>query len=477
MKKMKGIIKKTVAAAMCAIVAVSFAGCGKKASNSDTKTITIWSGDGHSKLFMEEQVKNWNDTVGKEKGLRIEYIVKTGDVSQQIDLAMENGTAPDLFTSGDAEKLAAQGKIAALDDIKGLKPIMEKYADYMMPSRCQIDGKTYVIPMSATTYGIVYNVDMFKEAGLVDKDGNATPPKTLSELREYAKKLTNPEKKEYGIIFPGKWSEWVGVDVAKMAVPSCGYISGYDPKDGTFNYDAQAETAKTLVGIKKDGSFYPGVEGLDNDPARARFAEGGIGMKTAGSYDYGVFTDQFPAKINWAVAPFPVADENNMYKQHMDISGSLYINSKSLETLGEDAIVEVYNFFYGEDMVKEQYKKGMAIPLNMDWVDGVKVDSSLKHGECWTQFCKLTSVSKPSPMTVKTDVSGKESFGTKFKTEFWPNASSDAAIEKYAKEWSNIMNDGAKKYREMDPDYDPAALSVIVPDWDASRTEWDPDKQ
>ena len=467
---MKGFAKKAIVFAAVAAVAVSSAGCGKKAAvDSNLTTVSIWSGNGHDKAFMDEQIKKWNDSEGKKLGINIDYTVKSGDLSEQIDLAMENGTAPDLFTSCDAEKLAAQGKLASIDDIDGLKPITEKYAEFMMPSRVKIDGKTYSIPNSSTTYGLIYNVDMFKAAGLVDKDGNATPPETLKELREYAKKLTNPSKKEYGIIFPGKWSEWYGVDVAKMAVPSCGYISGYNPKTGEYDYKAEAEVAKTIIGIKKDGSYYPGVEGLDNDPARARFAEGGIAMKTAGSYDYGVLTDQFPAKINWAVAPFPVADENDMYKQHMDISGGYYINQKSVEKIGEDKIVAVMNFLYGDDLLKSAYSKGMTIPLKMDWVEGTKVDSSLKHGECWTAFCKLTDVSKPSPMGRKSETTGAVSFGSKFINEIWPKALDDATRDKYAQEWADTKNAGIKKYQEMYPDYDAEALGSILSDWDASR--------
>ena len=72
---------------------------------------------------------------------------------------------------------------------------------------------------------------------------------------------------------------------------------------------------QTIIGIKEDGSYMPGVESLTNDAARAKFGAGGIGMKVAGSFDYGVLTEQFPAQIEWGVAPYPVADENDTYLQ------------------------------------------------------------------------------------------------------------------------------------------------------------------
>ncbi|UKI35906.1 MAG: hypothetical protein L6V93_17925 [Clostridiales bacterium] len=53
---------------------------------------------------------------------------------------------------------------------------------------------------------------------------------------------------------------------------------------------------EAIMQIKSDGSYYPGAEGIDNDPARARFAEGNIGMKIGYSWDVGVLNDQFPCK-------------------------------------------------------------------------------------------------------------------------------------------------------------------------------------
>jgi len=97
--------------------------------------------------------------------------------------------------------------------------------------------------------------------------------------------------------------------ILHAAVPSSG-SEGFDPKTGKFDYSVLKPVLETVMGIKEDGSFYPGAEGLDNDPARARFAEGNIGMKFAWSWDVGVFNDQFAAKCDWGVAPIPVEDKN-----------------------------------------------------------------------------------------------------------------------------------------------------------------------
>ncbi|MBR6849880.1 MAG: extracellular solute-binding protein, partial [Lachnospiraceae bacterium] len=67
------------------------------------------------------------------------------------------------------------------------------------------NGKTYTVPITAGPQGLLYNKDLFKAAGLVDENGEPTPPETFDELVEYAKILTDVGKKQYGIILPLKW--------------------------------------------------------------------------------------------------------------------------------------------------------------------------------------------------------------------------------------------------------------------------------
>jgi multiple sugar transport system substrate-binding protein len=108
-----------------------------------------------------------------------------------------------------------------------LKPYMERDGvnDSIFPaaprSYTQFKGTRCALPLLADAYGLYYNEDMLRKAGL---DG---PPKTTSELMEYAKKLTvrNPDGSlkvvgldpvlswysntpaNFGPMFGGKWVE------------------------------------------------------------------------------------------------------------------------------------------------------------------------------------------------------------------------------------------------------------------------------
>lgn len=451
---MKKIFRMMLALGMSAIVATSFVGCsngGSDVSSSEVTTITVWTGNGHDKAFLNEEVAKWNETVGKEKGIKIDYSVQDGNISEKIDLAFTSGQAPDLFGGGSISKLSENGHIIALDDIEGGKELIEKYKDSIMVGRHKYLGKVYTLPRTVNTYGLIYNKQMFRDAGLVDENGEPTPPKTLKEFREYAKKLTNPAKKEYGIIFPGKYGSWYSDDVMKMASASCGLVDGYNFKTGEFDFSKQLEIMQTIVGIKEDGSYMPGVEGLTNDAARARFGAGGIGMKVAGSFDYGVLTEQFPAQIEWGVAPYPVLDENDTYLQYMNNSGYLSINSESVEKIGAEKIMEVYKWFYSDELLTASYKRGIDIPINWEIVEDIELDEKLEN---WREFGKLVSISASYPAAMPTQLDGQEKIAQIWLNKIWPGTIPAEEIENALEEYGKKMNKGIETYLSNHPNFD-----------------------
>ena len=190
MKKLRNILLFVLVLAM---VIPSMTGCKKEEVSSDgLTTVTVWTNAAGSKAVMTKLVNDWNETTGKEKGIKIDYQVKTGgDYTKALDLAIEGGTAPDLFLGGNTRKYALNGNIWALDELPGGPELIEKSKEYLAENRGMVDGKTYKLPVSATTRGLIYNKEMFVEAGIVDENGVAKPPETLAELREVAKKLTD----------------------------------------------------------------------------------------------------------------------------------------------------------------------------------------------------------------------------------------------------------------------------------------------
>ena len=121
-KKVAGILTAA------AVAASLFSGCGDIAGKSDVTKITMWSGNSHSKSVMEEVAKKFNDTVGKEKKIYFDYVIKEGgSLAQAIDVALQNGDAPEILGTGDVYKMIANKQIVALDDLPGGKELIGQF--------------------------------------------------------------------------------------------------------------------------------------------------------------------------------------------------------------------------------------------------------------------------------------------------------------------------------------------------------------
>ncbi len=441
-------------------------GCGSKntttGSNSGdgVSTVTFWSPSPHSKTLYVKLANEFNESTGKEKGINFVYEIKESNMTQAIDLALAADQAPELFVGGNVEALASKGDIMAFDDVKGAEKLVARFEDRLVPFTNTYNGKTYTLPVSSTINGLIYNKDMFKAAGIVDENGEPTPPETWAQLREYAKQLTDASKREFGVVLPLKWSGWVGSDILAAGMPSLGR-QGYDPTTGKFDYTAYKPIIETYLGIRDDGSMVPGAENIDNDPARARFAEGGIGMKISASYDVAVFNDQFPAKIDWGIAPLPVLDKDNKYKQAMSLGSSARINAKAVERVGDEKLLAVLEWMYGEEVISQAFKEGLNIPNDVNIVNSTDL-SGAKKG--WKEFADMIEISTAAPVEIKTDTTGLKTFSDVFINEIWTG---EKTVDQALTDYTNDMNSRIDKYKEINPDYDPEPF--IIKDWNIKR--------
>lgn len=455
---------KTMAFALSAVMMLgALSGCGGKQTSGDGEvtTISVWTVNSHSQAVYEELVNEYNETIGKEKGIKIDYQVKPGDsMAQNLELALQSGTAPDLFGSGDMKKMADNGDIWAIEDLPGGTEYLKRYEGFINQNDHTHNGKTYTVPVSSTVGGLVYNKDMFKATGIVDENGEAKAPVTWDDVREYAKILTNPDTREYGIIYPIKWGNdsWYSSDVSTPSMGSYGY-TWYNPGTGKWDYTHQKEIVEAIIGMKEDGSVYPGGESLDNDSARALFSEGKVGMKIAFSFDVGVFNDQFPATCDWGVAPYPVVDANGtLYKQSGYTGGGLFINKKSNAT--PEQLMEVMKFFTSDEFLKETYKAGVDLPYDAKIAEGVELGADAKKG--WKEFAEIVGITRTYITEPKRDYAGLRKAGDIFVEEIY---SGKISIEEGLQKMTENANQATDNYYSAHPDEDRYAAVYYNPDW------------
>ena len=456
MKKIKKVTSMLVAIMMLC----TLGGCGEKKEdlNSDISKVTIWSGNSHSKEVVTAFWSEWNETTGKEKGIYVEYVVQGGDsISKNIELALQSGTAPDIITSGTLTKLVEAGQILAIDDIPGGADVIKEYDEkgLLTNLRHKYKGKTYALPGGPGPQGLLYNKDLFKAAGIVDEKGEAKPPKTWSELVEIAKKLTDKTKNQYGIIAPIKWTGWFASDISNPSQSLVGFES-FNPIERKFNYSGMKVPMQSWVDMFENNSVYPGAESLDNDSARAIFAEGNIGMKFGFNFDVGVLNDQFPAKCDWGVAPYPVNEDGTGYKQRMDYGNTGFINSAS--TVSPEKLLEVLVTITSREYQKVMFEKGVSMPLDSTVIEEANLDNPKKG---WIEFAKLVEVSAIPVLAPKREMGGLEEIQDIFvKYVLTGKMTVDEAI----KLGEENANKGMETYYEINDDQD--INERIESDWE-----------
>jgi multiple sugar transport system substrate-binding protein len=150
-----------------------------------------WSGKEADQ--MKQIVDEFNNTVGKEKGIWVSYLSMTA-VDQKTLLATAAGVPPDIAGMWDTQvkQYAAMGALEPLDELAKAHGITrDDYKHVFWDGGCY-EGHLYALPSTPGGVALHYNkllfekkADQLRAAGL-DPD---RPPRTIAELDRYSEVL------------------------------------------------------------------------------------------------------------------------------------------------------------------------------------------------------------------------------------------------------------------------------------------------
>ncbi len=374
---MKKNLVKAASTALSLVLAMSlFAGCGTQKKTADPvgqkaataapvkmETVTVWTNNASQKAEDEKMVSDFNSGPGKDKGINIDYKIYGADYSNVLKLALAANEGPYLYKNLDLSYVNA-GWAVPVEDLPGAKEWLKAYDGMLSNNMHVFKGKVYTVPYVISTCAVAYNKDLLK------KNGFNNPPKTWAEFKDMARTITkNGNGKEFGYIEGLKSTGYSGWNGLFQYVPAVGH-NGFNQITGKFEYSAFAPFYQMLADLRKEGCWFPGVEGLNNDQARAQFAEGNIGFKFSGSWDVGVWKEQFPAKMEWGWCRPGESASGDPYKYYANSAGALTVgpNSKQLP----EKTFEVFKLWNSESAQIALYEGGKQIPLKTDYVKKAK---------------------------------------------------------------------------------------------------------
>ncbi|MEU3459944.1 extracellular solute-binding protein [Streptomyces sp. NPDC006733] len=309
---------KKVAAAVAATAAITLlagacTGQSTTQANDDaTKdvTITFWHG-----WTAPNELKAINDNVARfEKAHpNIHVKVQANITDDKINQALRAGgaTAPDVvssFTTDNVGKFCSSNAFADLapflkkDNIDPVKVFPKPMLEYT-----QFQGKRCTLPLLGDAFGLYYNQKAFKDAGI------AGPPKTMSEFKADAIKLTKSTGSSYSQL--GFMPNFHGYESTPGHLAAQWGAKYFDAsgkaqlsKDKGFAemFTWQRDLVTSLGGFDKLEK-YRNTFG-DEFGAKNPLHTGQVAMGIDGEWRLGMAKDS-GAAADLAVAPFPVPDD------------------------------------------------------------------------------------------------------------------------------------------------------------------------
>ncbi|WP_405079791.1 ABC transporter substrate-binding protein [Paenibacillus chitinolyticus] len=309
-------MRKFTAGMLAAVMASAAALSGCSAVGGGGKTeLNFWYGwTGPEAEALEKLIKEFNDT---HDGIKVKGLSQS-DYQKQLT-AITGGNPPDLASQfgQNVASWGVKGAMIPLDDY--IKKDQVDLADFIPSalSTSQYEGKTYALPIAMHFSMLYYNKDLLKEAGF---DG---PPKTISELKTYAEKLSVVQ--EGGRL--ERLGLWPGADAYTFTQVFGGKFWDPDKKEVTPDDPG----FKQAILLSKELWDKYGTENLDRFSAslgkyqssQNPFFSGKYAMALDGEW-LPTFIKQYAPGLNYGIAPIPYSEDKPELKNAGSIATSVF---------------------------------------------------------------------------------------------------------------------------------------------------------
>jgi multiple sugar transport system substrate-binding protein len=319
MRRGKGLIALTLAAAS----AVTLAACGSGSAGgtgttgapaasgsagavgtscSSPTTITFWQQkfEDYQQAWYKKYVDQFN---ASQNCVTVNYQVVPADTwTQKLQAAQAAGNQPDVVTTnyGNIKPGVAQGQFAPLDDYlpaSAFADIKSNVAPFVTQG-----GKHWGYPMLVEPSTVLYiNADLAKAAGL----DPASPPKSWSDLIDWATKLTSGNVKGIttaSVAAELGWSSW------GLQNNACGHFPIADDWSTARATDSCFADVVNLYKTLYQSKLMPQNPKVGYTDA-APYENGEVAMMVNGSWALGQIKRDKPAMLTkTVVAAFPTKD-------------------------------------------------------------------------------------------------------------------------------------------------------------------------
>lgn len=288
---MKKYFVKVLALMVAFVVSICmFTGCEKKEAGKNSKGQTVVS------------VGNWPDKEGidldniKEQKQRFEQANEDAVIEADTWIfdrktfyaKAAGGELPTVYLAGFTEmpEIISAGYSADLTESLKKYGLYDKINPIILETLKNDDGEVVAYPNSVSVMGLLVNVDLMEQAGLMKSDGTPMQPKTWDEVVEFAKKIKAKTGKA-GFVMPTSSNSggWLFTSLAWSF--GAEFIKKDDNGKWKANFDTPeaAEALEFVKNMKWKHDILPANTIVDATEWKKVFGTGQAGI-TFGAGDY-----------------------------------------------------------------------------------------------------------------------------------------------------------------------------------------------
>lgn len=327
-------------------------------------------------------------------------------------------------------EFADLGVIEALDERIAKEP-KDFFGNIPTTFHTKWRGKQYYLPIESGAVALFYNTDLFAAAGL------SGPPKTWDEFAEHARKLTNPEKRQFAITgtLQGEPPTNMTYEIYPLLLQAGAKIIDAQTNKAVFNSPEGVKAVEWYVErINKDKVSVPGVLSNGEKEKRANFASGNIAMMFEGPWGVAI-QKQLNPNLKYDIAPLPKGVTTGTM-----VRGSL--NALTSQASDKDAAWTFMRWMSGPKGI-EMWSKGTgAFPARTDVSD----QDWFKERKLFQAFVtQMAAENASSPFLVMPNaVQMNKIMTTEIQNVVQGRKSAKQALDDAAVEWNKIFAAAAK---------------------------------
>jgi multiple sugar transport system substrate-binding protein len=287
------------------VLSISLLSCGKK---SDGIVLHDWNFGGRPKLieFLRQRVYSFEKT---HPGIKVEQSDKSWNMIREILYAdFSAGAGPDVMNthSNFAAEFGEAGFYYPVNKFPDFEQVKQWYVPHLLESTRYKDNY-YGLPSSAIAFVLCCNKELF------DKEGIA-PPKTWSQFREAAKRLTKDTDgdgviDQFGLVLMGGDKGGFAYRMIPFFFKAGVNVMSEDLKKIEFNSPMGVAALKLIADMYQvDHSITPGFLAYTHSEVNDLFSGNKAAMSIEGPWFRGMVGDKNPGKDMYVV-PVPVPDD------------------------------------------------------------------------------------------------------------------------------------------------------------------------